>query len=73
MMFVHDAPVSVAFAKTPGEAELKLSCVAIALRAQQRPIAVAKATSAPAAISKSWKSNATGLVDQPKNVFHVAI
>jgi hypothetical protein len=73
MMFMHDAPPPVAFAKTYSEAELKLNFLAVALGAAAAPIAVTKATSGPAVTSTSWKSKATGLVDQAKNVFHVAM
>jgi len=38
-----------------------------------RPSAVAKATSFPAVILMSWKSNATGFSDHDKNLSQVAM
>jgi hypothetical protein len=73
MVFAHDVPPSVAFVKTHGQAELKLSFSPLRSVPQHRLINGAKATSAPTVTFTSWKSKATGFVDQAKNVFHVAI
>ena len=73
MMFVNDTPSSIVLTEPHGEAELEVGLLAIALDVDAMPDSLAKATSSPAVISTSSKSNTTGFADEAKKVCQVAI